>query len=322
MGRTPVEGLASIRHWFASQIGGVDPTEVLITSGGQSALSMTIRALTRPEDAIVVETPTYPGFLSIAHSHSLQIHPVPTDAHGLRTDLLAGVLRAYPVRLIILQPLYANPTGSVLADDRRRELFDLARRHGAFLLEDDYARDLTIDGTPPPTLASADPGGHVIHIRSLTKPVAPALRLAALAARGPALARLRAAKALDDLYVPGPLQEAAADFLSSPAWLRHRRAVARELGRRRDGLLTALRGHLPDLDVPDVPAGGIHLWARLPDSSNDADVATRALAAGVMVSPGTTWFAAEPDHPYLRLTFGETPLPQLLEGVRRLASVF
>ncbi|MFF4778132.1 PLP-dependent aminotransferase family protein [Microtetraspora fusca] len=320
-GRTPVEGLASMRQWFAHQIGAYNPAEVLITSGGQSALSIAIRALTRPGDAVILETPTYPGYTSVARGHGLEIHPVPTDRHGLRTDLLEDVIRARVARLIVVQPLYANPTGSVLADDRRRELLDLARRHGVFLLEDDYARDLTIDGPPPPTLASADEDGHVVYVRSITKPVAPAIRLAALAARGPAFARLRAAKILDDFYVSGPIQEAAVDFLSSPAWQRHRRAVAREIGRRRDGLVGALRSRLPGVEITHIPSGGMHLWVRLPDGYDDTEVAARALGAGVMVSPGSAWFTAERDSPYLRLTYGETPLPQLVEGVRRLASV-
>ncbi|MCP2257493.1 DNA-binding transcriptional regulator, MocR family, contains an aminotransferase domain [Streptoalloteichus tenebrarius] len=320
-GRPPIEGLASLRQWFARQIGGFDPAEVLVTSGGQSALSMAIRALTRPGDAVVLETPTYPGFMSIARSHGLEIHPVPADEHGLRTDLLENVLRARTARLVVVQPLYANPTGSVLAQDRRRELFDLARRHSLFVLEDDYARDLTIDGPPPPTLASADTGGHVVHVRSVTKSIAPSVRLAALAARGPALARLRAAKTLDDFFVSGPVQEAAVDFLSSPAYPRHRREVARELGRRRDGLLTALRARLPECAVENVPRGGMHLWVRLPEGVDDNEVAARALSAGVMVAAGSAWFPAERDRPHLRLTYGETPLPQLVEGVRRLASV-
>jgi DNA-binding transcriptional MocR family regulator len=320
-GRAPIEGVGPLRRWFAREIGGVDASEILITSGGQSALSVSIRALTRPGDAIVLETPTYPGFMSIARGHGLEVLPVPSDREGIRTDVLADVLRAGTARLVVVQPLYANPTGSVLGRERRQELLELARAHALFVLEDDYARDVTIDGPAPPTLASADSDGHVIHVRSLSKPIAPGLRIAGLAARGPAFARLRAAKLLDDFWVSGPMQEAALDFLSSPAWTRHRRAVSVELGRRRDGLLAALREQLPQLEVANPPAGGMHLWARLPDGYDDDDLSARALGAGVMVSSGSAWFPAERDGPHLRLTYGETPLAELLEGVRRLASV-
>ncbi|MEI5675442.1 MULTISPECIES: aminotransferase-like domain-containing protein [unclassified Nocardioides] len=320
-GRAPVEGIESLRQLFAREIGGVDAADVLITSGGQSALSIAIRALTRPGDAVVLETPTYAGFISIARSHALEVHPVPTDADGLRTDVLDRVLASSGARLVVVQPLHANPTGSTLAAGRRRELLALARSYGAFVLEDDYARDLTIDGPAPPTLVSQDVDGHVVHVRSLSKPVAPALRVAALVARGPALNRLRAAKTLDDFYVSRPLQEAAVDFLSSPAAGRHRRTVARELGARRDTLLSEVRARLAGASVDTVPGGGMHLWVRLPDGVDDVDLAARARGAGVLVSAGSAWFPTEPDASYLRLTYGETPVPLLVEGVRRLATV-
>ncbi|MCB0893878.1 MAG: PLP-dependent aminotransferase family protein [Nocardioides sp.] len=324
-GRAPVEGLPALRRWFAAESGSFAPAEVLVTAGGQAALSIAVRALTRPGDPVVVESPTYAGLIAVARSHGLAIHPVPADADGLRTDLLGDVLAATGARLVVVQPLYANPTGSVLATARRAELLELARRHGAFVLEDDFARDLRIDGEQPAPLATADPDGHVVHLRSLTKSVAPGLRVAALCARGPALARLRAAKTLDDFYVPAALQAAAADFLVSPAWPRHRRTVARELGLRRDALLTALDRLLPELEVTARPRGGMHAWVRLPDhlpdQPDDRTVAERARGAGVLVSPGRAWFPAEPEAAYLRLTYGETSPEEIVEGVRRLATV-
>src|SRR6185312_15502211 len=95
----------------------------------------------------------------------------------------------------------------------------------AFLIEDDYARDLTIDGDAPPPLAADDPDGHIVYLRSLTKSAAPGLRVAAIGARGPAGARLRSARLLDDFFVAGPLQQATLEFVTAPAWTRHRRAL-------------------------------------------------------------------------------------------------
>ena len=119
------------------------------------------------------------------------------------------------------------------------------REAGAFLVEDDYARDLALDDDPPPPLASEDRDGHVIYLRSLTKAAAPGLRVGAIAARGAAGARIRAARVVDDFIVAGPLQEAALDLVSSPAWRRHRRTTAAALTERRDVLVAAIRRHLP-----------------------------------------------------------------------------
>ncbi len=320
-GRYPIEGSEDLRRWFASEIDGVHASEVIVTAGGQSALSVAIRALVRPGEPVIVESPTYTGTIAIARSHGADVIPVPSDADGIRTDLLADAIERTGSRLVVLQPAFANPSGVTLSRARRDEVLALAQQHSLFILEDDYARYLGIDHEPPPPLISQDPSGHVVHVRSLSKPVGPGLRVAALCARGPALARLRAAKTLDDFYVSGPIQEAAVEFLTSPAWPRHNQLVRRALGERRDALLAAMTRLLPHVGIPAVPHGGLHLWVRLPAGVDDRDVAAAAYAEGVLVGEGSPWFPAGFDHSHLRLTFGETPAPMITEAVTRLARV-
>jgi DNA-binding transcriptional MocR family regulator len=189
---------------------------------------------------------------------------------------------------------------------------------GAFLVEDDWARDLAIGDAPPP-LAAADRDGHVVYLRSLTKSAAPGLRIAAVGARGAAGARLRAVRLVDDLFVSGPLQEAALDLVTSPAWRRHLRRLRAALRERRDALAGAVERNVPDLRVTGLPAGGLHLWAALPDDVDDVAAAAAAAARGVVVYPGRPWFPADPPGPFLRLTFAAAPPEALDEGARRLA---
>jgi DNA-binding transcriptional MocR family regulator len=318
-GRYPIEGSPELRRWFANEIDGIHASEVIVTAGGQTALSVAIRALIRPGESVIVESPTYTGVIAIARSHGAEVIPVPLDRDGIRTDLLADAIARTGSRLLVLQPTFSNPSGITLAGARRKQIIELAEHHSMFVIEDDYARYLAIDQTPPPPLTSHDPNGHVVHIRSLSKPVGPGMRVAALCARGPALARLRAAKMLDDFYVSGPVQEAAVEFLNSPAWPRHIRQVSRSLGERRDALVGSLARLIPEIHIAAVPHGGMHLWARLPDGLDDRDVAAAAHAEGVMIGEGTPWFPAESDHSHLRLTYGETPVPVIHEAVARLA---
>ncbi|HTJ38036.1 MAG TPA: PLP-dependent aminotransferase family protein [Dactylosporangium sp.] len=318
--RGPVEGREDLRAWFARGAGGAMRAEdVVICPGGQSALSTAFRALAAPGEAVLVESPTYLGALAAARAAGLRVVPVPADAEGVRPDLLAAALRRTGARLFYCQPMFANPHGATLSPARRASVMSEIRAAGAFLLEDDYARDMSIDGDPPPPLVADDPDGHVIYLRSLTKSAAPGLRVAAIAARGPAGARLRAARVLDDFFVSGPLQQAALDFVTSPAWPRHLRTLRTELRLRRDALLDAIRRHLPACPAPSVPRGGMHAWLPLPDGTDDVQLTTSAAAAGVVVFPGRPWYAAEPDAPHLRLTFAAAPPDLLDEGVRRLA---
>jgi DNA-binding transcriptional MocR family regulator len=321
--RGPVEGREALRAWFALQSGGaLRAHDVVVCSGGQPALSTAFRALAAAGDPVLVESPTYLGAIVAARAAGLRVVPVPSDADGVRPELLADALARTGARVVYCQPLYANPHGSVLAADRRAAVLDAVARAGAFLIEDDWARDLSAGDDPPPPLAAGDRDGHVVYLRSLTKSAAPGLRVAGIGARGAAGARLRAARIVDDFFVSGPLQEAALEIVSSPAWRRHRRRLRAELGARRDALVAALHRHLPALAPDAVPAGGLHLWLALPDGTDDVALATAAAAEGVVVFPGRPWFPAEPPGPFLRLTYAAAPPDALDEGVKRLARAF
>nr|WP_321167666.1 PLP-dependent aminotransferase family protein [Baekduia soli] len=321
-GRLPVEGLDGLRDWFAREAGGhARAHDVVVCPGGQPALATAFRALAAPGEPVLVESPTYLGAIAAVQAAGLRAVPVPADEDGVRPDLLARAFALTGARVFYCQPLYANPSGATLAMQRRGPVLEAVAAAGAFLVEDDWARDLVIDGEPPPPLAAEDPDGHVVHVRSLTKSAAPGLRVAAVTARGAAGARLKAARIIDDFFVSGPLQHATVELVASPAWRRHRRMLRTALGERRDALAAALGEHLPDWRVPGAPAGGLHLWVALPDGTDDLALAARAAAAGVVVSPGRPWFAAEPPAPFLRLTYAGAAPAELTEGVRRLAAV-
>ena len=318
--RGPVEGRADLRAWFAREAGGrLRADDLVICPGGQAALSSALRSLAAAGETLLVESPTYLGALAAARATGLRVVPVPTDADGVLPAQLEAAFARTGARLFYCQPLHHNPTGAGLAAHRRAEVLSAVRAADAFLIEDDYARDLTIDGEAPPPLAAEDPDGHVIYLRSLTKSAAPGLRIAAIGARGPAGARLRAARLLDDFFVAGPLQQAALEFLTAPAWARHRRALRTALRERRSALLTALHPHAPALIPATVPRGGLHLWAPLPPGADDVEVTAAAAAEGVVVFPGRPWYAAEPPGAYLRLTYAAAPPDQMDEAVRRLA---
>lgn len=323
-GRPPTEGLPELREWFARNIGGaVTAAEVLITAGGQSALTTALRALAPPGAAVLVESPTYPGMLAIARSAGLRPVPVPVDPDGVKPVLLADAFRATGARVFVCQPLFQNPTGAVLAPERRGEVLRIAREAGAFVVEDDFVRRLVHEdaGPLPRPLAAEDPDGVVVHVSSLTKATSPSFRVSALAARGPVLERLRAIQVVDTFFVPRPLQEAALELVGAPAWPRHLRTISAELKMRRDTMTTALRLDLPQLALPHVPSGGYHLWLRLPDGTDETALTAAALRAGVAITPGRPYFSAEPPAAHVRLSFAAVAgAGEIVEGVRRLGT--
>ena len=321
-GRMPAEGLPTLRAWFAAAIpGAFQPHEVTICPGTQAANAAAFRALAAPGDPVLVESPTYVGALAAAQAAGLRVVPVPTDSDGVRPDLLAEAFGRTGARVFYCQPSHANPTGAVLSSSRRSDVLAATAKAGAFLIEDDWARDFTLDGDPPLPLAPEDRDGHVVYVRSLTKCAAPGLRVGAICARGAALERLRAARLVDDFFVPGILQETALQLVTAPSWPRHLRSLRAALRVRRDALAAALRLHLGPDSLPNLPAGGLHLWVALPDGVADLEVERRAAACGILVSAGRHWHPAEPAAPFLRLSFAAAQPDWIEACIAELAGV-
>ena len=321
--RMPVEGLEALRGWFARETGGCFAShEVTICPGTQAANAAAFRALARPGDPVLIESPTYVGAIAAARAAGLQVVPVPTDDDGLRPEQLEAAFARSGARLLYCQPTYANPTGTVLAAGRRAAVLDCVARAGAFLIEDDWARDFHLGSGPAPApLCADDRDGHVIHVRSLTKSTAPGLRIGAICAKGAALERLRAARLVDDFFVPGILQETALQLVTAPGWPRHLRALQGALRERRDALAAAVRRHLGPRSLAWIPAGGLHLWVALPAGSSDLAVEHAAEAAGILVSAGQHWHPAEASQPMLRLSFGAAGPDWIDDCIAALANI-
>jgi len=315
-------GLSGLRAWFASHHGaGFGAADVIVCNGGQSAISAGFRALVPPGGTLIVEAPTYPGALAIARAAGIRIVPVPMDGDGILPDLLGEALEATGSKAVYVQPTHHNPTGVIMSADRRRDVLEVASRAGAFVIEDDWARWLGYEGTNPPTLISMDGRGRVIYISSLTKPVSPSLRVGALVARGPVADRLRAIRIVDDLFVNRLVQETALELVRSPGWARHIVEAGRALRERSRVMVEALRLHAPGLVVPRQPHGGMHMWASLPEGSDEPAVVEAGRRHGVVVGAGRSFFATEPPSAHLRLSFGGAANnDELSESVRRLGS--
>jgi DNA-binding transcriptional MocR family regulator len=319
--RAPQAGLDALRAIFARIAGGeIGADDVLVTGGGQNALAIACRAIEPPGRAVLVESPTYPGALAAIRGAGLRPVPVPIDEEGIRPDLLAEAFGKTAARVLYCQPTFHNPTGVVLGADRRREVIEVARAAGAFIIEDDSARHLAHGGHAPRPLIAADPYGTVIYVCSLTKPASPSLRVGALIARGPVMQRLRATRLVEDFFVPRPLQELAIELLSGGAWERHLQTLSAVLRERCAILAAEIARAMPDWRLTRMPAGGLHLWMQLP---REIEGLGTPQAFGVAVGQGSAYFAAEPPGTFLRIGFaGAADERELIEATRRLRAIW
>ncbi len=323
LSRPPAAGIPELQSWFVHELGastpvGVTPptpSDVIVVPGSQGGLSSIFRALVGNGQPLLVESPTYWGAILAAAQAGVRLIPVPSGPEGPDPEELSRAFEETGARMFYAQPNYANPTGAQWSAQRAEQVLEILRNHGAFLVEDDWAHDFGITTTPNP-VAAHDSSGHVIYIRSLTKSVSPAIRVAGIIARGPARERILAERAAEMMYVSGVLQAAALDVVTQPGWQTHLRGLRHQLQSRRDLLASSLREHAPQAHITTVPKGGLNLWLRLPDGT-DLDKLTRDCESSrVIIAPGNEWFPAEPAGPYIRLNYAGANPAAFPEGAK------
>lgn len=326
--RSPAAGMPELQAWFAAELAASAPADVtpasardaLVIAGSQSGLSSIFRAVVGAGQPLLIESPTYWGALLAAEQAGVVLVPIPSGPHGPDPDAVERAFAETGARAFYAQPTFANPSGARWPAATGLAVLESVRRHGAFLVEDDWAHDLAIDGDPSP-IAALDDDGHVVYLRSLTKSVSPALRIAAVIARGPARERILADRAAESMYVSGVLQAAALDVVTQPAWRSHLRGFREHLRARRDLLLSSLAEHAPTAIVESVPAGGLNLWARLPEGTDVIGVVRACEARGLIISPGSEWFPAEPSGSYVRLNYAHADPSRFGEAAEILGGV-
>jgi 2-aminoadipate transaminase len=310
----------------------VTPGNVLITSGSQQALDLVGRVFLNPGDHVATEEPTFLGALQAWNTYQAQYLPVPMDEDGLRIDRLEEALRAGPKLLYVL-PNFQNPAGVTLSLERRHAVIDLACRYGVPVVEDDPYGQLRYEGEHLPSLVRIDAELHrcargerafhggVLYLGTLSKTLAPGLRLGWVVAPEEVIAKLAQAKQGADLHTSTFNQMVAHEVARGGFLDGHVRRIRQVYGERRDTMLRALGEHFPRSVSWTRPQGGLFLWVTLPPGLDAARILEDALREKVAFVPGAPFHPRGGGHGTLRLNFSYSPPERIEAGIRRLGRV-
>ena len=310
----------------------VTPANVLVTSGAQQALDLVGKLFVNSGDHILTEEPTYVGALQAFSAYQAQYLTVPVDEEGMRTDRLEEALRAGPKFLYVL-PNFQNPGGVTLSLERRWQLVELASRYGTPIIEDDPYGQLRYEGRHLPPLVKIDAEHHgsarrgrpyrggVIYLGSLSKTLAPGLRVGWIVAPGEVIARLVQMKQGMDLHTSTFSQMVAYEAARGGFLDRHLRRVREVYGARRNAMLAALDRFFPPGARWTRPQGGLFLWATLPEGCDTADLLKAALKEKVAFVPGAAFHPNGGGKNTMRLNFSYSRPEVIEEGIRRLGGV-
>ncbi|MDF2629715.1 MAG: DNA-binding domain- and aminotransferase transcriptional regulator [Symbiobacteriaceae bacterium] len=319
----PPEGAPQLREMIARYLAtrgiSTSPDQILITAGAQNGIDLVVRSLVSPGDTVLVESPCHLGALQVFAACRVHVQAIPVDGDGLDPERVADFCARFKPRLLYTNPTYQNPTGSTMPLERRRRLVRLADEHGLTILEDGVCNELEFHSPAPPALCAL--GGPVIHVGSFTKSLLPGLRLGYLVASPEQVQRFTRVRQATDVNSPMVLQLALAHFMAAGHLERHLPLLRQELSSRQRRLQTALAAAFPAGTNWTAPAGGMHLWVRLPEQANVVDLYRRALASDVAFAPGDLFFPGPAPAPYMRLSYGNVSPGEISEGIARLSAV-
>jgi GntR family transcriptional regulator/MocR family aminotransferase len=316
------EGQAMLRRELAGYVNrarGVNatPEQIVVTSGFTQGLGLVARALGRQTRRAAMEEPSMPLHRAVVRAAGLDLHLVGVDAAGMRVEELEGVSG---LGLAVLTPDRQHPSGAALSPQRRARLLAWARGAGAVIVEDDYDGEFRYDRHPLTALQSLDPES-VVYAGTLSKTLAPGLRLGWLVVPERLLKALRAEKALADWHSPALEQLTFAELLRSGAYDRHVRRMRLVYRRRRDRLLGALRAVRPDLDVLGAEAG-LNVLLPMADAKAEAALLAVAGSAGIgLEGLATGGYCESPGRAGVIVGYGAARAESFERAVDALAAV-
>jgi 2-aminoadipate transaminase len=334
---SPTEGYLPLRELLVRHMARygirVKPSNVLVTSGSQQGLDLIGRLLVNPGDRVLTESPTYLGALQAWSAYQAEYLAVPVDDDGLDVARLEAQLRGGPKFLYVL-PNFQNPAGVTLSLERRRRLVELANHYGAPIVEDDPYGQLRYEGEHLPPIVQIDAEWHdcakgdcdftgdVLYLSTLSKTLAPGLRVAWVVAPEAVIARLVQMKQGADLHSSTFCQMVAYEVAKDGFLDRHVRRIREVYGERRNAMLAALERHFPEGVVWTRPQGGLFLWVTLPEGLDSTRLLREALERErVAFVPGASFFPRGGGEGTCRLNFSYAGPDVIDEGIRRLGRV-
>lgn len=315
------EGYRPLREWFARRY-DVAVERIIVTNGSLQGVALLAEHLFagRGGDA-VVEAPTYDRTILLLKRFGATVHAVSLAADGLDVAALEARCRDRRApRLVYVIPNFQNPAGVTTSRAKRERLVALATEFDFLLLEDDPYRDVRFEGTDEPTMLSMDRGERVIHATSMTKTIAPGVRVGALVLPTAMWGAIRQL-ANDTFIAPGHLAQAAvAEYCAAGYYEPGLERVRARLRERRDAMVSALERYLAGRVEYVTPSGGYFLWVRLPGVDADR-LAVEAEGAGVPVVKGSSCYPDGRGKDEIRLAFSAVSPDDITEGVGRLAAL-
>jgi len=320
-----IQGSVALRKQIGRQAfnwGGTPlENDIVVTAGCVEALSLCIKAVTRPGDAVAIESPTYFAIFQLMQSYGLKVVEIPTDpVLGLDVDYLEQAISRFSIKACLVVTNFNNPLGSCMPDDRKERLVRMLEKKEIPLIEDDIYGELYFGKTRPKTCKTFDRKGLVLHCASFSKSLAPGYRIG-WAIPGRYKDEVVRLKRMHTVSTNTLAQAAVANFLANGRYELHLRHLRKALHTQSLRYLQAVCEFFPEDALITRPQGGFTLWIELNKKINAFKLHKRALKHGIGIAPGQIFSSRGTYENCFRLSYGAPWSPKIENGIKTLARI-
>lgn len=313
--------VSTLKKWVHDRCGvDTDKNEVIVVSGAQQGIELTAKVMCNEGDTVISEDPSFIGALNAFRSCGLKLKGIPLVSDGIDTEKLENALKAdKKAKLIYLIPTFHNPTGITTTEAKRREIYRIAQKYDAIIIEDDPYRETRFAGEDVATIKSMDTDGRVVYCGSFSKVLSAGMRVGFVAAAPELIAKITVAKQCADVHTNMLAQMIVESFINAGNIEQHISKI-RKIYRNKYGLMNegVLKNFPGDVTVTH-PEGGLFMWCGLPEKSDAAAFCRMVKERGVSVVPGLAFSVEEGKNiPFIRLNYSTPSDEQIERGMKIL----
>ncbi|MDR0452813.1 MAG: PLP-dependent aminotransferase family protein [Treponema sp.] len=303
-------------------IRGAGLDQLLVVSGGGQGLDLMCKAFLDDGDTVLVEDPTFLGFLETVRAYNGKLAGVRADGSGIDLDDLEAKVRRHRPKLLYAIPDFSNPTGKTWPEDRRKAVAELAAKYGFMVIEDDPYSRLRFAGTPVRSMKSFDTDGRVVYISSFSKTVSPGLRCAFAAGSGEVIRKLAIGKQGADLHTSSLSQAIVKRYLEKNYFYPGIEKSLPIYRQRKTAMIEAIKRHMPAEFRYTNPDGGLFIWGEFDAPVNTVEIFKEAIEKNAAYINGTVFFADCSGSNTLRLNYSNESPERIEAGIKALGEVF
>lgn len=320
-GYTPLRD--ALKAYMKTKSIGTENDELIITSGGQQIMDLTTKSLCNEGDTVICEAPSFIGSLNTFRSYLCKLKGIPTEKDGMNIEALENALKTEKnVKFIYTIPTFQNPSGVTTSLQKRKAIYELAKKYNVMILEDNPYGELRYSGEDVPTIKSMDKDGIVIYAGSFSKVIAPGIRVGWCVAPKPIVAKMVVCKQGEDVHTNVWAQIVAHEFITKYNFEGHLQRLRSLYSKKAELMMSLLDEYLMPNVTYNKIEGGLFTLCTLPDSVDMLDFCKQAVLRKVCVVPGNAFLTDENEvcHQF-RVNFTTPTDEQLEKGIRILGEL-